>query len=358
MEILDFGKGQSGKKAHLFVLENQNGMKISVTEYGAHLVSVEIPCENSITRDVVLGYDDVSGYEADQSCLGATIGRNANRIQGASFCLHEQRYKLEPNDNGNNSHSGSAGYQYRFWNVADHGMDFVTFSLLSPDGDQGFPGELQIWVTYSLTEHNQIVIHFEGITSRDTIVNMTNHSYFNLNGHDAGSILNHTLSICADIYTPVKDETWIPTGEHAAVAGTPMDFRRSKQIGEDIEADFDQLNIVHDYNHNYILNQCCQGIESSFSKLSTCEMKKVGEACGDISHIRMTTYTDLPAVQLYTAGYMEDIRGKSGCVYHKQQGFCLEAQYTPNAINMPDEEQPLLKTSETYDKTIIYEFDF
>ena len=358
MKILDFGKGQNGTKAHLFVLNNQNGMKISLTEYGAHLVSVEIPCKDGTTRDVVLGYDDVTGYESDQSCLGATIGRNANRIKDAMFCLNGRSFQLEANDNGNNSHSGPDGYQYRFWDVTDHGVDSVTFSLLSPDGDQGFPGELDMHVTYSLTDRNQIVIHFKGTTSQDTIVNMTNHSYFNLNGHDAGNILNHTLSIDADIYTPVKDETWIPTGEHATVTGTPMDFRQSKQIGAEIEADFDQLNIVHDYNHNYILNKRSYDAEDDIGKQMFKEVEELGESCGDLSHIRMTAYTNLPAVQLYTAGYMENIKGKSGCVYHKQQGFCLEAQFTPNAINMPDEEQPILKAGEVYDRTIIYEFDF
>lgn len=358
MEILDFGKSQSGRDAHLFVLENRNGMKISVTDYGAHLVSVEIPQENGHTRDVVLGYDNVSGYESDECCLGATIGRNANRIAGAAFCLNGQHYKLVANDNGNNSHSGPNGYQFRFWDVADKGTDYVTLSLLSPDKDQGFPGELDIRVTYALTDKNQIIIHFEGTADQDTIVNMTNHSYFNLNGHNSGTILLHSLLICADTYSPVRDETWIPTGEHAKVAGTPMDFRTLKHIGKDIEADFDQMNIVHDYNHNYILNKCGRGMENGFSKQSTCNIEKLGEALGDISHIKMTAYTNLPAVQLYTAGYMEHIEGKSGTIYRKQQGFCLEAQYAPNAINMPKEEQPILRVGEKYDKTIIYEFDF
>lgn len=351
MEILDFGKSQSGRSAHLFVLENENGMKISMTEYGAHLVSVEIPQKNA-TRDVVLGYDDVSGYESDECCLGATIGRNANRIELAAFFLNGMRYQLNPNENGNNSHSGPNGYQHRFWEVAGAGMDYVTFLLVSPDGDQGFPGELQIRVTYSLTKNNQIQIHMEGITDQDTVVNLTNHSYFNLNGHDAGTILDHKLVIHADFYTPVKDETWIPTGEHALVDDTPMDFRKGKCIGADIESDFEQLNIVHDYNHNYILKKSGPG------KKNGSEIEKLGEAYGNQSHIRMTAYTNLPAVQLYTAGYMEMVRGKAGSIYGKQQGFCLEAQYTPNAINLPKEVQPILKAGEKYDKTIIYEFSW
>lgn len=352
MEILDFGKSQSGRSAHLFVLENQNGMKISVTEYGAHLVSVEIPQKNGVARDVVLGYDDVSGYESDECCLGATIGRNANRIEGAAFFLNGIRYHLEPNENGNNSHSGPNGYQYRFWEVADTGTDFVTFSLFSPDGDQGFPGELQVHVIYSLTKNNQVRIHLEGVGNQDTLVNLTNHSYFNLNGHDAGTILDHKLQLNADSYTPVEDETWIPTGEHALVDDTPMDFRKEKCIGADIESDFSQLNIVHDYNHNYILKKSGHGNKNA------CEIEKLGEAYGNQSHIRMTAYTNLPAVQLYTAGYMERVSGKAGSVYGKQQGFCLEAQYTPNAVNLPKEEQPILKAGEKYDKTIIYEFSW
>lgn len=346
MDILEFGTDKSGRKAHLFILKNQNGMKVSVTEYGAHIVSLEIPGVNGRTRDVILGYDSVSGYESDQCCIGATIGRNANRIKDAVFSINGKQYHLEKNENGNNSHSGSNGYQHRFWEVLDSGKNYVTFQLLSPDKDQGFPGAFRVKLTYSLTESNQVWIRFQGVSDQDTIVNMTNHSYFNLNGHESGNILDHKLRIDADYYSPVRDESWIPTGLRSRVAGTPLDFRMEKCIGTEITSDFEQLNIAHDYNHNYILNK------------EGCRIRRAAEVYCEKSRIKMTLDTNLPAVQLYTAGYMENIHGKYGNIYGKQQGFCLEAQYTPNAIHTPGEEQPLLKAGNRYDKTIIYGFSW
>ena len=245
MKKQGFGTTKDGKEASLYTLSNKNGMEISVTDYGAHLVSVLVPDKDGKKRDVVLGFDSVTGYETDGSHFGATIGRNGNRIAGAAFELHGKTYQMAKNENGNNLHSGPDGYDYRLWNVEEADDSAVTFVLMSPDGDQGFPGNFEVSVTYTLTDENAVEIHYEGSCDQDTVVNMTNHSYFNLAGHDAGSIENQTLILKAEQFSPVIDSASIPTGEHASVKGTPMDFTSEKAIGAEIEADFEQLIIIH-----------------------------------------------------------------------------------------------------------------
>ena len=242
MKKQGFGTTKDGKEALLYTLSNKNGMEISVTDYGAHLVSVLVPDKDGKKRDVVLGFDSVTGYETDGSHFGATIGRNGNRIAGAAFELHGKTYQLAKNENNNNLHSGPDGYDYRLWNVEEADDSAVTFVLMSPDGDQGFPGNFEVSVTYTLTDENAVEIHYEGSCDQDTVVNMTNHSYFNLAGHDAGSIENQTLVLKAEQFSPVIDSASIPTGEHAPVQGTPMDFTEMKPIGRDIQEDYQALS--------------------------------------------------------------------------------------------------------------------
>ena len=259
MKKQGFGTTKDGKEALLYTLSNKNGMEISVTDYGAHLVSVLVPDKDGKKRDVVLGFDSVTGYETDGSHFGATIGRNGNRIAGAAFELHGKTYQLAKNENNNNLHSGPDGYDYRLWNVEEADDSAVTFVLMSPDGDQGFPGNFEVSVTYTLTDENAVEIHYEGSCDQDTVVNMTNHSYFNLAGHDAGSIENQTLVLKAEQFSPVIDSASIPTGEHAPVQGTPMDFTSEKAIGAEIEADFEQLKLTGGYDHNFILDKAVEG---------------------------------------------------------------------------------------------------
>ena len=345
MEKRGFGTTKDGKEAQLYTVHNNRGMEMSVCDYGAHLVSLLVPDKNGKKRDVVLGYDSVAGYETDGCHFGATIGRSGNRIAGASFSLNGRTYQLGINDHENNLHSGPDGYDYRFWDVKETTEHSVTFRLFSPDGDQGFPGNLEISVTYTLTEDNEVEIHYEGICDQDTVVNMTNHSYFNLAGHDSGDVLKQTMMIKAEHYSPVWNSDSIPTGEHAATEGTPMDFTVPKEIGQDISADFDQLIYTGGFDHNFILDKVIPGAVECMAEASCKE-----------SGIIMEAYTDLPDVQFYAGNYIDNVKGKNGVVYGKRHGFCLESQYIPNAINQEGEEKPVLKAGDTYETTTIYRF--
>ncbi len=335
---------KTGEAVILYTLKNSSGMEITVTNYGARLVSVKVPGKDKKIRDVVLGYDNVQGYEADANCFGATIGRNANRIKNAEFVLNGKKYFLSRNEYENNSHSGPDGYQSRLWKTIEVEDTYVRFLLVSPDGDQGFPGEFTVTTTYRLTQENEVFIEFEGVCTADTIVNMTHHSYFNLNGHESGPVLDQFLRIYANEYSPVADDRWIPTGKHVNVTGTSMDFTSFKKIGRDFGSDCRQLKISGDYNHNFILDK------------KKNEMGIMAQAYGEESGICMKAYANLPAMQLYTGSYIDNVVGKQDCVYGKCSGFCLEAQYTPNAVNEEQEEKPILHAGEKYDKTIMYQF--
>lgn len=344
MEQIPFGITYMGKQSTLFIMKNNKGMEIAVTNYGARLVSVKIPTKDGHLVDVVLGYDSVEDYEKDPYCFGATIGRNANRISNARFVLNGCEYHLAQNEYRNNSHSGPNGYQTRLWEVQKIVGNSVKFSLISPHLDQGFPGKLVVSVIYMLTDSNEVRIRYEGISDADTVINMTHHSYFNLNGHDSGNVLNQYLKINTKNYSPIRDYQCIPTGVHEPVEGTPMDFLLLKKIGRDIDEDFEQLVFAGDYNHNFILNKRKN------------EMGNMVEAYSRESGILMRAYTDLPAMQLYTGVYIKEAAGKDGSVYGPRSGFCLEAQYTPNAINEEHEEKPIFKAGEKYDKTVVYQF--
>lgn len=341
MEQKYFGRLSTGESACLYKLKNHRGMEISLTDFGARLVSVKAGGRDQRMYDVVLGYDSAEQYENDDFCFGATIGRNANRIRNAEFVIDGRTYELARNENNNNSHSGPDGYHLRMWNAEAVSENSIRFSLVSPHMDQGFPGTADIRVNYELTEENEIVIRFHAVSDRKTVFNLTHHSYFNLDGHDSGNILEQRLKIYAQEYSPV-DQWSIPTGVHAAVEGTPMDFREWKTIGRDIECNSEQLRIAGDYNHNFILDRNEDAVAA--------------EAAGAVSGIRMKMYTDLPGLQLYTAKYLETVTGKNGVVYGPRQGFCLEPQYIPNAVNEPAEAQPVFDAGEAYNAFVIYRF--
>ena len=248
--VTGFGTTKDGKEAHLYTLENKNGMKAYVSDFGAVLVRLLVPDQEGKTVDVVLGYDDAAGYEQGDAAVGAVVGRNANRIGGAGFELNGVPYELDKNDNGkNNLHSGLNYYHKRLWEVKDYEADHVSLLLHSPDGDQGYPGALDMHVTYTLDDDNTLTIHYEAVPDQDTVINMTNHSYFNLNGHDSGTVLNHKVTLNADFFTPADEES-IPTGEIRSVEGTPMDFRAGRVLGDDIDADYEPLRFGSGYDHH------------------------------------------------------------------------------------------------------------
>lgn len=342
MEKRAFGENSKGEKASLYTFENANGMRMAITDLGATLQAVLVSDKDGILRDVVLGHDDAEGYEKGSGCFGATVGRNANRIGKASFTINGKQYTLGKNNNQNNLHSGPDYYFFRVWKVTETTDNSITFSLHSPDGDQGYPGALDISVTYTLTDDNGVRIAYHGIPTEDTIVNMTNHSYFNLAGHASGSILDQVVWLDADAYTRADSES-IPTGEITPVEGTPMDFRQPKTIGRDINMDYEALVFGKGYDHNWALNN-----HGAYAKVAELSAASTG--------ITMEVYTDLPGVQMYTGNFLVEEPGKEGVFYGKNQGVCFETQYFPDAINHENFASPICKGGETYQTTTFYRF--
>ena len=338
-----FGKNSRGQESTLYTFENKNGMVMAVSDFGATLVSLLVPDGKGNLVDVVLGYDEPARYEGPSGTFfGSTVGRNANRIAGGHFVLNGVEYQLDINNGPNNLHSGLDFQSFRVWNVKSMGENTITFSIHSPDGDQGYPGALDVDVTYTLTEDNAVRIDYYGVPQADTIINYTNHSYFNLNGHDTGSILKHTVWMDADFYTPTNADS-IPTGEIAPVEGTPMDFRTRKEVGRDIGQDFQALIFGNGYDHNWCLN--------NGGKLA-----KVAELTADQTDIAMEIYTDLPGMQIYTANYVSNEPGKGGAVYQQRQGIAFETQYYPDTPNHPNFPSSVYRAGEIYRTSTVYKF--
>lgn len=337
----DFGTTAKGENVVKYSLKNQNGMEVVVSDYGATLVQVLVPDQNGCLLDVVLGYDTVEGYENGTVHLGATVGRVANRIGKAEFELNGTTYHLTQNDNQNSLHGGRDYYNKRIWQVEEADDSHVRFYLYSPDGDQGYPGNARIYVTYTLTEENEVKIHYQAVSDADTLMNLTNHSYFNLAGHASGTILDQKVMICADAFTRADAES-IPTGEIVPVEGTPMDFRQMKAIGKEIDMDYEALKFGLGYDHNWVLNGTGE--------------RKIAQMYCEQTGITMEVSTDLPGVQFYTGNFLEHEQGKEGTVYEKRQAACLETQYFPDAIHKEHFEGPVLKAGEKYDTTTTYKF--
>lgn len=342
LTVKDFGTTEKGQKALLYTMKNDAGTSVSVSDYGAALVSLFVRGKDGNPVDVVLGYDDVTGYEKGGDSIGATVGRNANRIGGASIEINGVTYELDKNDNGNNLHSGYDYYNKRFWDVAENADDHVTFRLHSPDKDQGYPGALDMYVTYTLDEDSMLTIHYEAVPDKDTVINMTNHSYFNLNGHDSGTVLNHSVTLDAESFTPADRES-IPTGEIRSVDGTPMDFRSGKTLGKEIDADYEPLRLGGGYDHNWVLKN-----EGRFDK--------VAEVISEESGITMEVYTDLPGIQMYSVNFLNNEPGKDGAVYPRRGAVCMETQYFPDAVHHENFPQPLCRKGEKYDTHTAYRF--
>ena len=342
VQAKQFGTTKNGEEVTCYTLENKNGMKAEFIDYGAIIVSLFVPDKDGKLDDVVLGYDDVAAYEANGCFFGALIGRHGNRIGGASFELNGVTYELEKNDGENNLHGGTPGYHKVMYQV-ETSDDSVTFSRTSPHMEQGYPGNLDLSVTYTLTDDNELKITYTAKSDQDTLCNMTNHSYFNLKGHDGGEITDHNVWIKANGFTETSDDL-IPNGTIVDVTGTPMDFRTKKAIGDDIGADYKPLVIAGGYDHNYALDKKSGVLE------------KVAELSEDRSGRTMEVYTDLPGMQLYTGNFIEKENGKGGTVYTKRNGVCFETQFFPNSIHVPSFDSCVLKAGETFTSTTIYRF--
>lgn len=344
-----FGKTKNGEEAILYTVTNSNGMVVSFTNYGANIVNIIVPDKSGNAKDIALGFANLEGYETNKPGFGAFIGRHANRIGGASFELNGKRYELEKNDGDNNLHSGFVGYNKFIYETEIYEEEDITsieFTRLSPHMEQGFPGNLDLTITYSLTENNELVIEYYAVSDKDTIVNLTNHSYFNLGGHDSGTILNHKVWIKANQFTPTDAEL-IPTGELADVEGTPMDFKTMKKLGQDIDADYEPLTLANGYDHNYVLD------------ISGAEIEKVVELVDDNTGRRMEVFTDMPGLQLYTSNMLEAVENsKDGVVYGSKSGVCFETQYYPNSCNIKEFPSCILKAGKEFDKSTIYKFSW
>ena len=338
-----FGATEDGQAVSVLTLDN-GVISCRVLTYGATLQSLRVPDREGTPVDVILGYDTLEEYEKNTEYFGATVGRFANRIARAAFSLNGTRYSLQANDGRNHLHGGPGGFSGRVWSVAGQSADSVTLSLHSPHGDGGYPGNLSAAVTYTLRDH-ALEIRYRAVCDAATPCSLTNHSYFNLAGHDSGSVLDQTLQLFAGCYTP-SDAEYIPYGTIESVEGTPMDLRRPVTIGGQIHADFHQLVQAGGYDHNYVLDG------------ATGIMHPAAAAYAPKTGIRLQVNTTQPGLQLYTANSLPDgQRGKGGCVYGRHHGFCLETQYFPDSPNQPAFPGVILEKGQTYEHTTEFVFD-
>lgn len=335
-----FGTLPSGEAATLYTITNGR-LTAAVTDYGATLVRLWVPDAFGNMADVVLGHDDCAGYEkANGSFLGATVGRNANRLKDASFELNGKVYRLPANERKNNLHSGPDFYHLRRWNAVDCSKSSVTFELVSPNGDQGFPGNATIQVTYTLDEQDGLHVAYDAVCDQDTVYNLTNHSYFNLAGHDQPlKAMDQILTIPGRFFCP-DDAQNVPTGELREVAGTPMDFRNPKPIGQDIGADYEPLRLQNGYDHNWeVYCNPCAILEDP------------------VSGRRMEIHTDCPGIQFYAGNFLDET-GKEGVYYGKRSGVALETQYYPDALHHPEWPQPITKAGTRYHSETVLRFSY
>ena len=333
-----FGQLPSGETATLYTL-TQGNLTIKVTDLGATLVSLLVPDKDGNIADVVLGYDDPMGYYKGWAFLGATVGRNANRIKGGRFKLNRKTVRLMPFERGNNLHSGFDFLHRRMWQTESISDTSITFRLDSPHKDQGFPGNAIIRVTYSLEASAKLQIRFDAISDMDTVFNFTNHSYFNLAGHDhPEKAMAQQLMMPAEFFLPC-DKTGIPTGELRDVAGTPMDFRQSKALSRDIDADYEPLKLQGGYDH------CFEVSDGLCAVLTDPESGRT-----------MTVTTDCPGVQVYTGGAPKAV-GKGGIVYGGRSAVCLETQFFPDSVNHPEWKQPFTKAGVPYHSETTFDFN-
>lgn len=339
-----WGTTKNGQKVTLYSLKNANGMEAKIVDYGGIIVSLTAPDKNGRFADVVLGFDSFADYEARNPFFGCITGRYANRIAGGKFKLNGTEYTLAVNNGPNHLHGGKVGFDKKVWHaepVRRSNSVGVALSYTSADGEEGYPGKLNCRVTYLLTNDNTLEIEYSATTDKPTIVNLTNHSYFNLAGEGSGSVLNHTLTINAESFTPT-DDTLIPTGETQSISGTPLDFRKPHAIGERIGADYIPLKQGQGYDHNYII--------SGRGNLRTAAKAK-DPASGRVLEVLTTE----PGVQLYTGNHL-NVTGKKGHHYASRHGFCLETQHFPDSPNRPEFPSPVLQPGDTYRHTCVYKF--
>ena len=342
-----FGKTSAGESVDLYTLRNVNGVEAKITNYGGIVVSLKVPDRNRKFDDVVLGFNDFESYMNNGPYFGALIGRYGNRIAKGRFTLNGVEYKLAVNNGENHLHGGIKGFDKVIWTGSEtktKAGPAVVLTYLSKDGEEGYPGNLQVRVVYTLTNDNGLKIDYSATTDKDTVINLTHHSYFNLAGEGNGDILNHLLMINANRFVPT-DAGSIPTGELRRVAGTPFDFLKSTAIGARIDQDEEQLKLGNGYDHTYVIN----GRPGTLRPAATASEPTSGRV--------MQVWTTEPGVQLYTGNFLDGtLTGKLGKVYQRRFGFCLETQHFPDSPNHPSFPTTTLKKGATYKSTTIYKF--
>jgi aldose 1-epimerase len=340
-----WGKTADGKTVELWTLRNANGMEAKVTTYGAILVSLTAPDRDGKMADVVTGKKDLAGYLAGHPGFGATIGRYANRIGNSQFTLDDKVIKVTPTGGGKHSlHGGKSGFDDQVWGaqLRPGNSPGVEFHYTSADGEEGYTGKLVCSVTYRLTDDNALELHYQATTDKPTVINLTNHAYFNLGGHDSGTVLDHVLTIHSSQYT-ATDADLIPTGEIADLAGTPLDFSKATVVGKRINDDHPAIKMGHGYDHNFILNEG--------KGLKPCALltdPKSGRS--------MEVTTTEPAVQLYTGNHLKDVAGKDGAIYQRRDALCLETQHYPDSPNHPKFPSTVLRPGKTFTSVTRYKF--
>ena len=341
----DFQSAVNGDSTDLYVLTNANGAEVTLTNYGGRIVSVMVPDREGRLQDVVLGFDNVDDYVNIDNNFGATIGRYGNRIAKGQITVEGVEYQLPQNNFGHTLHGGFEGFDKKVFQAEQINDQTVVFSYLSEDGEANFPGNLDVKVTMTLTDDNAIDLQYEATTDKETVVNLTNHTYFNLSGDGNNTILGDLLTIHADAFTPV-DDTFMTIGEIAPVEGTPMDFRTPAAIGERIDQyDYEQLKNGDGYDHNWVLNTGGDVTQVAATVYSP------------VTGIQLDVYTNEPGVQVYTGNFLDGtVTGKNGAVYAKRNAICLETQKYPDSPNKPDWPSPYLKPGEKYSSRCIYKF--
>lgn len=348
MNKREFGSLKDGRKSYLYTLENRNGVIAKICDYGAALVSLIVPDSHGNMENVILGLNDVSEYELElEAYLGSIVGRCANRIAKGKFRLDDMEYTLECNDGANHLHGGKNGFNRHLWSVedaSDQVNDSIKLTIISQENDGGYPGTIKLSVTYTLTDQNELLIEYSGTSNAKTILNPTNHAYFNLTGDPANEIINHQLKLNADFYTPIFSDS-ITTGEILTVNNTPFDFTDLKTIGKEINSDHQQIQFGNGYDHNWVIN--------SYNG----KTRLAAEVYEPISGRVLEVLTDQPGIQFYSANFLDgSIVGKGNIPYNKRCAFCLEAQYFPDSPNKKHFPSPVLNAGQKYKQNTIYRF--
>ena len=349
IKVRSFGTLNDGRNVQLFTLGNALGTYVEIMDLGGVIVSLHTADDSGEITDITTGFNHPEQYVSGSGYMGAIVGRYANRIANGNFSIDGNQYTLAKNNGDNAIHGGLIGFDKKLWHAVPESKNseaILSLTLVSPDGEEGYPGNLTAKVTYTLNDNNQLIIDYSATTDKATIINLTQHAYFNLNGHGAGSIVDHEVMINAGQYTPIDNES-IPTGELASVEGTPLDFRTAKTIGVDINSSHEQIRFGSGFDHNFIISHATEG-----------DLTLAASVLSPSSGRTLKVFTDQPGMQFYTGNFLNGtLIGKEGAVYARRNAFCLETQHYPDSPNNPGFPSTILRPRERYTTRTIFEFD-